>query len=107
MTAVAAAAAQAAATDRERAAENFQQADTNADGMLTLGEFTTLIDLNAAENVGRPRMIRRFGRYRTAFGRVNANADGLVTPGEMAAMAATTTAATSGPGYRAARRRTG
>lgn len=72
---------------KELAAENFMQADANADGALNRGEFETLINLNADDDIGRASVVRRFGRYDTAFGRIDANADGFVTPEEMRAMA--------------------
>ena len=84
----AAAGANASEAAKEQAAANFMQADADADGALTLSEFTTLIDLNAQHGIGRAAMIRRFGKYSTAFGRIDTNADGFVTPEEMSALAA-------------------
>lgn len=72
---------------REQIQSNFLQADANEDGALTLGEFTTLINLNAEHNIGRSRMVKRLGRYETAFGRLDTNADGIVSADELAAMA--------------------
>lgn len=80
--------AQAAELNREKAAENFRQADVDANGALSLSEFTTLIDLNAEDGLGRAATVKRFGRYGTAFGRVDANADGLVTPEEIRSLGA-------------------
>lgn len=80
--------AQAAEPNREQAAENFRQADVDANGALSLSEFTTLIDLNAQDGIGRAATIKRFGRYATAFGRLDANADGLVTSDEIRNVAA-------------------
>ncbi|MEM6676452.1 MAG: hypothetical protein AAF675_01125 [Pseudomonadota bacterium] len=77
----------AAETQRERVAENFLEADVNADGALTIGEFRTLIDLNAGDGIGRAAMIKRLGRYDMAFGRIDADRDGLITPEEMQALA--------------------
>lgn len=88
LVAAAAAGTQASEANREKAAENFMQADVDTDGALTLSEFTTLIDLNAEDGIGRAATIKRFGRYGMAFGRVDANADGLVTPEEMRQLAA-------------------
>lgn len=73
--------------DREQMAANFMQADANADQALTLSEFTTLIDLNAAGGIGRASMLKRSGRYGMAFGRIDANGDGLITTDEMQALA--------------------
>lgn len=73
--------------ERALAAENFIQADVNVDNALTFDEFTTFIDLNADDDIGRAGVVRRFGRYETAFGRIDANEDGFVTPEELAAQA--------------------
>ena len=72
---------------REQLKTNFLQADVNEDGALTLDEFTTLINLNADHGIGRARMVKRFGKYETAFGRLDKNADGIVSTDELAAMA--------------------
>lgn len=72
---------------QEKAAENFFQADANQDGALSRDEFETLINLNADDSIGRAKMIRRFGRYDIAFGRLDANRDGFVTPEEIQAVA--------------------
>jgi len=72
---------------KEQAKANFVEADADADGALTLSEFTTLIDLNASHGIGRAATVKRFGRYDVAFGRADGNGDGLVTPEEMQALA--------------------
>lgn len=77
----------AAADDRAKATENFAEADANADGALTIDEFTRFIDLNAEDSIGRARLVQRTGRYETAFGRVDANSDGIIGADELAAMA--------------------
>ncbi len=77
----------AAANDQEKAKENFLQADANADGALTIDEFTRMIDLNAEEKIGRASLVQRTGRYKTAFERIDANSNGLVETEELAAMA--------------------
>ncbi|MEL6236211.1 MAG: hypothetical protein AAFR46_17585 [Pseudomonadota bacterium] len=74
-------------TNRALAAENFREADANADRMLTLPEFTRLIDLNAADNLGRAGLIKRSNRYSMAFGRIDANANGLIEMEELQAFA--------------------
>ncbi|MEM8740619.1 MAG: hypothetical protein AAGE13_03900 [Pseudomonadota bacterium] len=74
-------------TNRELAAENFMEADANADRMLTLQEFTRLIDLNAADNLGRAALIKRTNRYSMAFGRIDTNANGLIEVEELQALA--------------------
>ncbi|MEM6487756.1 MAG: hypothetical protein AAF677_05700 [Pseudomonadota bacterium] len=78
---------QAAMADRDQVVANFMQADGNADGALTLSEFTTLIDLNAASGIGRAAMIKRFGKYDVAFQRLDRDADGLVTAEEIQRLA--------------------
>lgn len=74
-----------ALAQREAAAENFSQADTNGDVMLSFSEFATFINLNADDSIGRAGMIRRAGAYRRAFGRLDTNRNGLVTRDELAA----------------------
>ena len=74
-------------SEREMAAANFQQADADADGALTLEEFTTLINLNAEDDLGRAGMIKRAGLYETAFGRLDADGDGRVTVQEIISLA--------------------
>ena len=77
-----------AGSPQELAAENFVQADADADGALTLDEFKALIDLNAQDGIGRASLIRRMGREEMAFGRIDADADGLLSTDEISAMAA-------------------
>ncbi|MEL7466765.1 MAG: hypothetical protein AAFN79_22010 [Pseudomonadota bacterium] len=77
----------AADEQREAAQENFLEADANADGALTIDEFTRMIDLNAEDGIGRSRMIQRTGRYAVAFGRIDANGDEIIDADELAAMA--------------------
>lgn len=78
----------ASEANREKAGANFLEADVDDDGALTRSEFRTLIDLNAADGIGQAHMVKRFGRYDQAFGRIDTNGDGLVTPEEMQAMVA-------------------
>ncbi len=80
-------AAAASEADREKAAENFLEADVDADGALTLAEFTTLIDLNAQDDLGRAATVKRFGGDATAFGRIDADGDGVLTREEIRAQA--------------------
>ncbi|MEM8792659.1 MAG: hypothetical protein AAGE80_13650 [Pseudomonadota bacterium] len=80
--------ASAAGAQQDMAVENFKEADANADGALTLNEFTALIDLNAADGIGRAHIIKRMGKQSMAFGRIDANSDGLISTEELSAMAA-------------------
>lgn len=75
-----------ASADRKMAQQNFKQADANKDGKLSKSEFRRFIDENAKDKIGRAPMVKRFGAYGTAFGRVDANKDGFVTPKELAAL---------------------
>lgn len=80
----------ALASDEERAlaAENYMQADADADGALTRAEFTMFINLNADDNLGRAAMVRRFGKHDVAFARADGDGDGRVTPEELAEISA-------------------
>lgn len=75
----------AAENERDQVRANFEKADANKDGMLDLNEFTNFINLNADLGLGRAPMIRRFGGYATAFGRLDTNRDGRVSRAELAA----------------------
>jgi Ca2+-binding EF-hand superfamily protein len=72
---------------RAQVQANFQAADVDKNGQLSLTEFTTFINLNADHNVGQASSIRRFGMYTKAFKRADANGDGIVTKEEIAAQA--------------------
>ena len=56
---------------REQAQANFLQADVNQDQHLDLAEFTTFINLNADDNLGRCRtqftMVRDMERHAEAM----------------------------------------
>lgn len=73
--------------ERQLLIENLIEADVNSDGVLTRREFEALINLNAADNLGRAAMIVRTGRYDRAFVRIDANGDGIVTQSEMQTLA--------------------
>ena len=76
----------AAKDDKQKAvAENFTEADANADGKLDKTEFKKMIDLNAADNIGNASKVKSYNMYDRAFGRLDANKDGYVTPDEMKA----------------------
>lgn len=69
--------------DRQLLLENVTQADGNNDGAISRTEFETLIDLNAADELGRAARIKSSGRYGMAFNRLDANGDGFLTQQEM------------------------
>ena len=79
--------ADASEDPRKQVEANFAEAGGDSDGALTLEEFQKLIDLNASYGIGRAQMVKRMGRYETAFNRVDSNSDGLVTSEELAALA--------------------
>ncbi|MEL7013688.1 MAG: hypothetical protein AAFO72_10465, partial [Pseudomonadota bacterium] len=70
---------QAGAQNKELAAENYRQADTDGDGRLIFAEFTDFIDLNAADGLGNAARVKSRGLHARAFERVDANGDGVVT----------------------------
>ena len=74
------------ANDPALIAENFAAADADADGALSLGEFTDFIDLGATQGLGRMAMLRDRGLEARAFGRIDQNADGVVTVEELQAL---------------------
>ncbi len=73
--------------ERQKLAQNVIQADANSDGALTLTEFTKLIDLNAADKLGRAATVKKSGRYKMVFKRLDSNADGFLTKTELQAVA--------------------
>lgn len=66
---------------------NLAQADADADTAISRSEFEVLMNLNAADNIGRAALIVRTGRYDMAFDRIDANGDGFLTEVELQAMA--------------------
>lgn len=74
------------AQDNQLGQENYIQADVNKDGVLDYAEFVTFIDLNAADNIGRAKMISSGGFHERGFKRVDRNGDGYVTPNELQAI---------------------
>lgn len=74
------------AQDNQLAVENYQQADANGDGVLVYAEFATLIDLNAADDIGNAAMVSSRGWHARAFQRIDANGDGIVSPQELQAI---------------------
>lgn len=75
------------APDRQAFLENIVQADRNDDGAISRSEFETLIDLNAADGLGRAARVKKSGRYGMVFNRIDANGDGFLTKEEMQRMA--------------------
>ena len=73
--------------DQQKLLENLAEADSNDDGALSRSEFETLIDLNAADALGRAERIKRSGRYGLVFNRLDTNGDGFLTMQEMQQMA--------------------
>ena len=65
------------------ARQNLQQADANGDKALSYEEFVTFIDLNAADNIGRAKMVKSRNLYSRAFSRLDKNGDGLITADEI------------------------
>lgn len=76
------------AADRQKLIENIAQADRNNDGAISRSEFEWLIDLNAADGLGRAGQIKRMGAYGRAFRLLDADGDGVLTRAEMQALAA-------------------
>lgn len=75
------------AADRQKLLENVVEADRNDDGAISASEFETLINLNAADKLGRAERVRKSGRYDMVFNRLDANGDGFLTKEEMQQMA--------------------
>lgn len=75
------------AADRQKLLENVAEADRNDDGVLSASEFETLINLNAADKLGRAERVKKSGRYGMVFNRLDANGDGFLTKEEMQQMA--------------------
>ena len=69
--------------DAETARQNLQQADANDDKALNYDELVTFINLNAADNIGRARMVKSRNLYSMAFKRLDKNGDGLITADEI------------------------
>ncbi|NJM33391.1 MAG: hypothetical protein HC850_00415 [Rhodomicrobium sp.] len=72
---------------RDQARANFEQADVNKDELLDRAEFTTFINLNADDGLGRAPMIRSLDMYGRAFGTADTNGDGMVSKQEIASQA--------------------
>ena len=88
MTMSAAHAQNLSTAEKQKMVENVIQADGNSDGNLNRSEFEMLINLNAADNLGKASKVKRAGLYDKAFNRLDADGNGLITKEEMEAMAA-------------------
>ncbi|MEL6452118.1 MAG: hypothetical protein AAFQ19_12740 [Pseudomonadota bacterium] len=75
------------AADRQKLLQNVVEADRNDDGVISASEFETLINLNAADKLGRADRVKKSGRYGMVFNRLDANGDGFLTKEEMQQMA--------------------
>lgn len=73
--------------ERQMMFVNLAEADADADSAISRGEFEVLINLNAADNIGRAARIVRTGRYDMAFDRIDTDGDGFLTEAEMQALA--------------------
>ena len=58
---------------------NYQAADEDGDGNLTMLQFRTFIDANAEIDFAMARQVKRFRGYRQAFLRVDLNSDGSLS----------------------------
>lgn len=70
--------------DNSIAAEHLQLADQNSDGALNKEEFKEFVALEAEDDIGMSRRLKRFGAYDRAFNVLDADGSGGVTLGEIA-----------------------
>ncbi len=75
------------AAELQKLLENVIEADRNDDGAISASEFETLINLNAADKLGRAERVKKSGLYGMVFKRLDANGDGFLTKEEMQQMA--------------------
>lgn len=65
--------------------EHFPMADAKADDALSPDEFRDFVELEAEDDIGRSRTIKRFNGYGRAFDALDTDADGAVTRDEIGA----------------------
>ena len=58
---------------------NYQSADEDGDGNLTMRQFRVFIDANAEIDFARARQVKRMRAYRPAFLAVDLNSDGSLS----------------------------
>ena len=58
---------------------NYQSADEDGDGNLTMRQFRTFIDANAEIDFARASQVKRMRAYRSAFLAVDLNNDGSLS----------------------------
>ncbi len=64
---------------------NFDAADVDSNGSLDAAEFPALINANAEHDIGRSKMVKRFGAYERAFNTADKDGDGQVAWAEIMA----------------------
>ena len=65
--------------------EHFPMADQNSDGKLSLEEFKIFVNLEAEDDIGKSRNLKRFKMYKTGYSQMDGNKDGALTLEEIAA----------------------
>lgn len=58
---------------------NYQSADEDGDGNLTMRQFRVFVDANAEIDFARARQVKRMRAYRPAFLAVDLNSDGSLS----------------------------
>ena len=68
--------------------EHFPMADQNSDEKLSLEEFKIFVNLEAEDDIGKSRNLKRFKMYKTGYSQMDGNKDGALTLEEIAAFKA-------------------